>query len=129
VETVLDLAAHLRVQVRYYRIPRRLPDPIQMPKRVFVQCVFKGAPVAHAQAHPRLCQKQESGNKCDTISGLVKGTNIAITLGSSDKDEIERVFAALADGGKVAMPLGKTFFSELYGMLTDRFGIIWQLSA
>jgi len=66
---------------------------------------------------------------CPSGSVFVKGTNIAITLGASDKGEIERVFTALADGGNVAMPIGKTFFSELYGMLTDKFGVIWQLAA
>jgi len=65
---------------------------------------------------------------CASGSDFVKGTNVAITLGTSDRDEIERVFAALADGGRITMPLGKTFFSELYGMVTDRFGITWQLS-
>jgi PhnB protein len=49
-------------------------------------------------------------------------------LGSPDKAEIERLFNALAKDGSVDMPLGQTFFSELYGMLTDKFGIRWQLS-
>lgn len=41
--------------------------------------------------------------------------------------EADRAFAALADGGKVTMPLGQTFFSPRYGMLTDRFGIDWMV--
>jgi uncharacterized glyoxalase superfamily protein PhnB len=40
----------------------------------------------------------------------------------------DRVFTALAsDGGRVDMPLAKTFFSPRYGMLTDRFGIGWMV--
>jgi PhnB protein len=62
-------------------------------------------------------------------SPFQKGGNVALTLGSPDKTEIERLFNALADGGQIDMPLGNTFFSELYGMVTDRFGIRWQLSA
>lgn len=65
---------------------------------------------------------------CRSGSGFVKGTNIALTLGTHDADEIRRIYAALSDGGHMAMPLGKTFFSELYGMVTDKFGITWQLS-
>jgi PhnB protein len=65
---------------------------------------------------------------CPSNSGYVKGTNIAITLGIDSTKEIERIFNALSDGGDIDMPLGKTFFSELYGMLTDKFGITWQLS-
>ena len=65
---------------------------------------------------------------CPEDSGFVKGTNIALTLGTSDESEITRLYNAFADGGSVQMPLGKTFFSELYGMVTDRFGITWQIS-
>jgi len=65
---------------------------------------------------------------CPAGSEYVKGTNIALTLGTSDGGEITRIFNALAEGGEIAMPLGKTFFSELYGMVTDKFEITWQLS-
>ena len=65
---------------------------------------------------------------CFPGSGYVKGNNIALTLGTSDADEIRRIYAALSVGGSVKMELGKTFFSELYGMITDKFGITWQLS-
>ena len=58
----------------------------------------------------------------------VTGTNIALTLGTADANEIKRLYAALSDGGTAKMALGKTFFSELYGMVTDKFGITWQLS-
>ena len=65
---------------------------------------------------------------CYPGSEYVKGTNIALTLGTTNASEIERLYAALSDGGCVKMELGKTFFSELYGMVTDKFGITWQLS-
>ena len=60
--------------------------------------------------------------------GYIKGNNIALTLGTDDAGEIERLYAALSAGGTVKMELGKTFFSELYAMVTDRFEITWQLS-
>jgi PhnB protein len=65
---------------------------------------------------------------CPSGSDYVKGTNIALTLGTPYADKIKSVFNALADGGEVIMPLGKTFFSDFYGMVTDKFGITWQLS-
>ncbi|MDR3069442.1 MAG: VOC family protein [Propionibacteriaceae bacterium] len=58
----------------------------------------------------------------------VVGNNLALTLGLDDAVEIRRVFEALAEGGTIQMPLGETFFSSLFGMVTDRFGIIWQIS-
>jgi len=38
------------------------------------------------------------------------------------------VFAALADGGQIKVPLTKTFFSSRFGMLEDRFGVGWMIS-
>ena len=42
--------------------------------------------------------------------------------------EAERVFAGLAEGGTVKMPLEKTFWAERFGTLVDRFGIPWQVN-
>jgi len=42
--------------------------------------------------------------------------------------EAKRVFDALADGGKVTMPLQKTFWAEGFGMLVDRFGTPWMVN-
>lgn len=53
------------------------------------------------------------------------GFSLSITVPTvADAD---RVFAALAEGGKVEMPLGKTFWSPRFGMLEDRFGIGWMV--
>ena len=42
--------------------------------------------------------------------------------------EAERVWAALAEGGQVRMPLGPTFWSPRFGMLADRFGTPWMVN-
>ena len=46
----------------------------------------------------------------------------SLSLTAHDEPEAKRLFAALSDGGKVQMPLGKTFFSPAFGMVADRFG-------
>lgn len=47
---------------------------------------------------------------------------------SVDRDmEAERIFAALADGGEILMPLEETFFATRFGQLRDRFGINWMI--
>ena len=51
----------------------------------------------------------------------------ALALSFSDAVAVERAFNALASGGRVSMPLAKTFFSESFGMLVDRFGVHWML--
>ena len=43
--------------------------------------------------------------------------------------EAERVFAELAKGGEVQMPIGETFWSPRFGMCVDRFGIPWMVNA
>ena len=52
----------------------------------------------------------------------------SLSLSVPSEAEADRVFAALADGGKVGMPLAKTFWSPRFGMLEDRFGVGWMVS-
>ena len=54
-----------------------------------------------------------------------QGFGLTITVDS--EAEADRVFAALGDGGKVQMPLAKTFFSPRFGMLADKFGVGWMI--
>lgn len=61
---------------------------------------------------------------CDDKSGF---SGFSLTLSVPTKADADRVFAALADGGKITMPLARTFWSPRYGMLTDRFGISWMV--
>lgn len=57
-----------------------------------------------------------------------KGNNVSLTVTLDDIDEARRMFGKLADGGIVTMDLQETFWSPLYGSLTDKFGIEWQIS-
>ena len=47
---------------------------------------------------------------------------------AADAGEAARVFAALAEGGTISMPLAATFWSPAFGMLQDRFGTRWMIS-
>jgi PhnB protein len=53
------------------------------------------------------------------------GFSLCLTV--TGEAEAKRVFAALADGGNVQMPLSKTFYSPCFGMVTDRFGLGWMV--
>lgn len=57
-----------------------------------------------------------------------KPQGFALSLETPTIDEAERVFAALSEGGSVTMPIAKTFWSERFGMLNDKFGIPWMVS-
>jgi PhnB protein len=52
----------------------------------------------------------------------------SLSLAVATEAEADHVFAALADGGQVRMPLTKTFWSPRFGMVADRFGIAWMVS-
>ena len=51
----------------------------------------------------------------------------SLSLTAANDAEAKRLFAALADGGQVQMPLTKTFFASIFGMVADRFGVNWMI--
>ncbi len=55
-----------------------------------------------------------------------EGFSLSLTVPGAA--EADRVFAALAEGGQVRMPLGKTFWSPRFGIVQDRFGLGWMIS-
>ena len=60
-------------------------------------------------------------------SGHLAFQGFSMCLSLADKDEVARLFTALSDGGQVQMPLAETFWSPLFGMVTDRFGVSWMI--
>ncbi len=52
----------------------------------------------------------------------------SLSLSVPTEAEAKRAFEALAAGGRVSMPLAKTFWSPCFGMLEDRFGIGWMIA-
>jgi PhnB protein len=53
---------------------------------------------------------------------------ISLSLQMTDPSGAERVFKELSTGGRVVMPLEKTFWAERFGMVVDRFGIPWLIN-
>ncbi len=60
-------------------------------------------------------------------TGHPKFEGIWLSLTAPTEAEVERAFNALAEGGQIQMPLAKTFFSARFGMVTDRFGVLWMI--
>jgi PhnB protein len=63
-----------------------------------------------------------------TIPAVKIGNNFAISITAGNSEETTRIFNSLSSGGHIDMPLEKTFWSPLFGMLTDQFGIQWMVS-
>jgi PhnB protein len=58
----------------------------------------------------------------------VDGNNFSLSLEAESKDEADKIFNALASGGKVEMPMQNTFWGSYFGMTQDKFGIQWMMS-
>ncbi|QNI36995.1 VOC family protein [Edaphobacter albus] len=56
----------------------------------------------------------------------MRSAYLSLSFGSTA--EAERVYALLADGGQIFMPIAETFFAFRFGMLRDRFGTNWMIA-
>ena len=61
-------------------------------------------------------------------AGAAKFAGFGVSLPARDATEAARFFTGLSDGGTVRMPLGPTFFSPAFGMVEDRFGVLWMVA-
>jgi PhnB protein len=60
-------------------------------------------------------------------AGKLNFEGFSLSLTAANAAEADRLFAALAEGGQVQVPLAKTFFSPCFGMVADRFGVSWMV--
>ncbi|MGH7976871.1 MAG: VOC family protein [Limisphaerales bacterium] len=60
-------------------------------------------------------------------TGNPKFEGFALAISVKTEADADRAFNALANGGKVEMPLAKTFFSAKFGMVADKFGVFWMI--
>jgi PhnB protein len=65
-----------------------------------------------------------SDGRCE---GKPNFQGFALSFPVPDEAQAERLFAALSEGGLVQVPLTKTFFSPRFGMVADRFGVMWMV--
>ncbi len=66
----------------------------------------------------------------DTMPGMPfqPGNNFSVSIQCESAEEIDRLFKAIGENGKVTMPLQDTFWGARFGMLTDQFGIQWMFN-
>ena len=60
-------------------------------------------------------------------AGATEFKGFSLSIDAPDAAGVDRLFIALAEGGTVTMPAGKTFWSPWFGMVTDRFGVGWMV--
>ena len=60
-------------------------------------------------------------------NGKPEFKGFSLSINAKNDAEAERLFKALSDGGRIEMPLAKTFFSSAFGMVADKFGVGWMI--
>ncbi|HEX6987589.1 MAG TPA: VOC family protein [Planctomycetaceae bacterium] len=85
-----------------------------------------GDKVMHASFRIGETEVMASDGNCQ---GRPQFQGISLALSAPDAAAAERLFAALAEGGQVQMPLTATFFSPKFGMVADKFGVSWMVVA
>lgn len=91
-------------------------------------CAGAAAPPADKVMHAGL---RIGGTELALSDGMCSGKpdfrGFSLTLVCDDAAEARRRFDALAEGGEVEMPMGESFFANVFGMLRDRFGVGWMV--
>jgi PhnB protein len=110
------LSAEVKFLIRFNETPEPMPEGVLQPG-------FENK-VMHAEFSIGNTRIMAS----DGCNDVEKFSGFRITLTLASEDDARRIFNALAsNGGKVDMPLEKTFWSPLYGQVTDQFGVGWMV--
>lgn len=115
--------------MRFYE--RTLGGTLQM--MTHAQSPMAGqTPPAHADRIMHASLQFERGGglmASDTMPGEPSSAmnGFALSIGYPSPEEARKIFQALSAGGRVTMPMQKTFWSEAFGMLTDRYGTPWMV--
>lgn len=56
------------------------------------------------------------------------GNNLSLSVSCDSKEEVDRLFGKLSEGGKVTMPIGDVPWGAYFGMFSDKFGFTWMVS-
>jgi PhnB protein len=64
----------------------------------------------------------------DSPMDYKEGTNFSVAIGPDSKEEADRLFAGLSDGGKVTCPMMDMFWGGYFGSFTDKFGVNWLIN-
>ena len=103
------LGAEIEAMLTYEGGPEEMPTPSEWKKKIMhAKISIDGEVIMASDAYPGHFHQPQG---------------FSVSLQVEDPADAERRFKALAEGGSVNMPFGKTFFSKGFGMCVDQFGI------
>jgi len=112
-----NLGAQVQMTLRYKESPEPPPPGCVPPgfENKIMHCAFTvGSSLVMAS----------DGNSDQPVN--FEGFSLSLTVPT--EKEADKAFKALAAGGKVVMPIGKTFWSNCFGMVQDKFGVHWMVT-
>ena len=112
------LGAKVDMLMRFSENPDK-PDPSKMPPN-------SANKVMHASFKVGDTQIMASDGHCN---GKPSFQGFGLTINAASDAEAEKLFNAVGKGGQVQAPLAKTFFASKFGMVSDRFGVLWMVIA
>lgn len=89
------------------------PDAQMDNKILYAQLTIGEQKLLGCDAQERLYQPQQG---------------VLVTWQADSEEEVERVFAALAEGGMIRQALNYAFWTPKYGLVEDKFGMVWMIS-
>ncbi|MEO8795151.1 MAG: VOC family protein [Daejeonella sp.] len=98
-----------------------MPDSEKIPDTVREKIMHISLPIGKETILMGTDRIEEFGQQ------VTAGTNFNINVSTESTAEADKIFNALAKGGKPTMPMENTFWGSYFGMLTDKFGIHWMV--
>ena len=111
------LGAEVTFKMRYKETP---PDSANQPRPGLEEKIM------HANVRMGSTNWMASDGNCDPAANPMSGFSLSLT--ADDAASAEQYFNALADSGQVVMPFQATFWSKGFGMVVDRFGLMWMVT-
>ncbi|HEY2608078.1 MAG TPA: VOC family protein [Paraburkholderia sp.] len=111
------LGAEVTFKMRYKEAP---PDAENQPRPGLEEKIM------HASVRMGSTDWMASDGNCDPAASPMSGFSLSLT--ADDSASAEKYFNALADGGQVMLPFQATFWSKGFGMVVDRFGLVWMVT-
>jgi PhnB protein len=112
------IGAKVDMMMRYSEAPEKPPEGAMPPG--------SDKKVMHAAFKVGDTQIMASDGHC---AGKPSFQGFGLTLNAANDAEADKLFNAVGKGGQVMQPLTKTFFASRFGMVTDKFGVMWMVIA
>ena len=105
--------------VRFKDLPM---EGVSIPKEAENKIMHIGLPIGKEQMLMGTDALESLGQK------LVQGNSVRISIHPDSKEDADRLFTGLSEGGKIEMPIADQPWGDYYGQFQDKFGVHWMIN-